>query len=124
MTVYDGLLDLTAPDTFTLDFNVVIDVANTFNYDPTRGDLLVEFQVRNPAFSFQFDAAYDFDGATTRIWNDSLNNASGFVDYGFGLATQFQFVGDEQDNYTFRMNAGEYATVALTDLAGGAPAWS
>src|SRR5262249_43746765 len=102
MKVFDGSVNLSSSGTGSpLPFDVVIDVANTFNYDPALGDLLVDIRVLNPAFTFQFGAAFD-PGATTRIWNTALDQPDGIVDYGFGLATRFQFASDQVDHYSFQ----------------------
>jgi hypothetical protein len=80
-------------------FDFVLDVANTFTYDPTKGDLLLQVLVRSQeGFTF-FDAASSSQqSVTTRIWSGGVNATSGNVGLGFsdnrpyGLVTQFEFV--------------------------------
>ena len=87
----------------TSSFDFVFDVANTFNYDPTKGDLLVQILARNRGLQFtSFDASLSpQQNVTARIVSDGttsgltattgmLNNIDPLQPY--GLVTQFEFV--------------------------------
>jgi len=102
-------------------------VANNFNYDPTKGDLLVDYFVRSSSvpFATYFEATpFGTQDATTRIFNFSVDDTSGYVGvFGddtrpYGLVTQFAFVPD-QDYYRFDMKAGESATIGVASPQGG-----
>ncbi|HEX2476430.1 MAG TPA: PEP-CTERM sorting domain-containing protein [Lacipirellulaceae bacterium] len=84
----------------TTDFNFIVDVANTFTYDPSRGDLLMQVLARDTYHAFtQFDSSQSpQQNVTTRIWGYSLENPIGRIGLDlshpepYGLITQFQFV--------------------------------
>jgi hypothetical protein len=78
---------------------LILDVANLFNYDPTRGDLLVQILRRNSDHDAVFDAStHRQQSVTTRIWAFGIESQSGDVGLGieanapYGLVTQFSFV--------------------------------
>ena len=113
-TVFDGTYTIPGGGT-PVPSGITIDVANTFNYDPSLGDLLVEIRVRNAAWSFQFAAGYEY-GATTRIWNGqdggwTSRMASSIT--ASGWAPSSRSPADQQDNYTFQLSAAQSATIAL-----------
>lgn len=131
-TVFDGVLTLDseglspgadAPPPF--DF--VFDVADAFRYDPARGDLLVEFLVRDSASTFTrfFSAAPGgVHEGTTRIVRggdfDAVDGIVGFTQVNprpYGLVTQFAFA--EQDFYQLDLKRGETATFTANALSGG-----
>ena len=124
-TVYDGMLTLSSTaTTVPLPFDVVIDVADTFVYDPSLGDLLVDFFVRDSNYSFEtYLEATPYpasESATTRIFNYSVDEPSGYTDLQYGLVTQIAFdtPPDPADWYRFDLKSGESATVALNVLGG------
>ncbi|MCU0963102.1 MAG: S8 family serine peptidase, partial [Pirellulaceae bacterium] len=131
-TVYDGLLVLSSTDDGTnmpLSFDVVIDVDDAFVYDPARGDLLVDFFVRDSNYAaVTYFAATDdpaVDAATTRIFSsysvDDEYGTRGLYGGGpYGLVTQIVFdtPPDSGDWYRFDLKSGQSASVALSVLQG------
>ena len=88
-----------SPSPYAFDF--VLDVENNFNYDPLRGDLLVQILIRNQNAFTLFDASTSTQqGVTTRIWNstEGINATTGAVGVSqvignlYGLVTQFEIV--------------------------------
>jgi hypothetical protein len=76
-------------------FDFALDVANTFIYDPSQGDLLVQFLVRDINSFTYFDASDNREQAvTTRLWALGVDTEMGEIDFpqSYGLVTQFQFV--------------------------------
>ena len=128
VTVFDGLLDLSSSATGTPNpFDIVIDVDALFDYDPVQGDLLVDIFMRNSPVTAFFDASgFGQQSTTTRIFTfpGNVNAPTGIVGRTgadptpFGLVTQFDFAPPE-DWYSFTLEAGESATLALTALSGG-----
>ncbi len=127
LTVFDGLLDLSSSGVGRANmFDVVIDVADLFDYDPSRGDLLIDIEMRSsPTTAFFNISGQGEQSTTTRIWNTDVNDPTGIVGYTaydsqpYGLVTQFNFVPDAQDYYSFELSAGQSATIAFTTLTGG-----
>ncbi len=130
-TVYNGPLTISSSATVVpFDFDAVIDVDDTFVYDPSRGDLLVDFLVRDSNYSFPayFEAtSYPAaDDATTRIFAESVDAEWGTVGYRnyehspYGLVTQIAFdtPPDPADWYRFKMATGQSATFVLNVLEG------
>lgn len=84
----------------TLDFKFILDVANTFTYDPSRGDLLMQVLVRDPSADFTvFDASGSpQQNVTTRIWSLGTDATIGTIGLPccpmgpYGLVTQFEFI--------------------------------
>ncbi len=121
-TVFDGVLHLSSTGYGSPNpFDVVIDVDNNFSYDPSKGDLLVDFFVRGSSADFYtlFEATpYPGPATTTRIFNFSVNDTSGYVGFfdsdnqPYGLVTQFSFVPPDQDYYRIHMKAGESPRLA------------
>jgi hypothetical protein len=95
-TITESFDDASLPPT-TFDF--ILDVANTFIYDPSRGDLLMQVLVRGTyAFTF-FDASLSpQQDVTTRIWSLRTDATVGTIGLPsspngpYGLVTQFQFI--------------------------------
>jgi hypothetical protein len=100
--VLDGVitesLDVSIPDSA---FDFVLEVANTFEYNPSQGDLLMQVVVRNTSNFTSFDMiASDVTPhqATTRIIANTTNSEVGFIEGPIGnrmfngLRTQFAFV--------------------------------
>jgi hypothetical protein len=79
-------------------FGLIFDVADTFHYDPSRGDLLVQFLVRQSRLLVLDASDVPQQNVTTRIFADGFDTTTGRVglgDFGpgpYGLVTQFQFV--------------------------------
>ena len=130
-TVFDGILTISSTaTTVPLPFDVVIDVADTFSYDPSRGDLLVDFFVRDSNYPFAqfFETPPDYssDFGTQRIYSTWLESPTGTVGYvgdsyyAYGLVTQIGFdtPPDPADWYSFDVSAGDTVTIALELLAG------
>ncbi|MCU0707694.1 MAG: S8 family serine peptidase [Pirellula sp.] len=130
-TVYDGILTMSSTSTtYPLPFDAVIDVDDTFFYDPSRGDLLVDFFVRDS--NYPFPAYFEStvypapDLATTRIYSFSVDDRSGIPglyyndNLPYGLITQIAFnaQSDPADWYKFELRSGQSATVAMNLLAG------
>jgi len=127
VTVFDGLLDLSSNASGSPNpFDIVIDVADLFHFDPAQGDLLVDIYLRNSPLTGFFDASgFNQQSATTRIvsFPGNVNATSGFVGSNtidprpYGLVTQFDFV-PANDWYSFTLEAGESTTLALSSLSG------
>jgi hypothetical protein len=79
VTVYDGPLSLSSTGSGTPNpFDIVIDVANLFNYNPAQGDLLVDIFERNAPITTTFDAVGTSQTATNRIYSsNSVNDTIG-----------------------------------------------
>lgn len=129
--VYDGPLHLSSTGSgFPNPFDITIDVANAFNYDPSQGDLLVDFFIRTssaPFASFFEATPFGAQDSTTRVFSFDVNDPSGNVGFfgsdtrPYGLVTQFAFVPpDRQDVYKLNLQAGESASLALKTSAPGA----
>jgi hypothetical protein len=113
--VFDGqVTQSNASSSPTMNFDFVIDIGNTFTYDPTRGDLLIQIVKRDSNEFTTFDASTGRQQSVTqRIWNGGINSAAGYVGFGpgsnsapFGLVTQFEFI-----------QVPEPSTLALSILA-------
>jgi hypothetical protein len=101
--VFDGITTFQSltPGGFA-PFEVVLDVADQFNYDPSKGDLLLDIRVRNSSNLPYLDAAgMGIQNTTVRIHSgDSggVNATSGFINLDnrpYGLVTQFSFLAPE-----------------------------
>ncbi|WP_164100707.1 pre-peptidase C-terminal domain-containing protein [Candidatus Laterigemmans baculatus] len=122
ITVFDGLLDLESDgEGIPRPFDIVIDVDDVFVYDPSRGDLLVEMQIRNAATVPRFDYARGIQQSTTNsvyaFDADATDGAAYPWNLG-GLVTQFGIAANE-DWYRFTREAGESTTIALSELSAG-----
>ena len=99
LTVYDGPLTLSSSGTGNpRPFDVVIDVADIFYYDPALGDLLLDVRVlSNASANFLLDASsVTQQSSTVRIYNNVAGNVAGNVGGAnegqpFGLVTRFDF---------------------------------
>ena len=102
--VYSGTLTLSSADTGTptRDFDIVVDVDDVFNYDPSMGPLLLDIFMHTNPVTTQFDAAglNTYQGATARIYSiTNVSDTTGIVNYGgpdsdpYGLVTMFCFDG-------------------------------
>jgi subtilisin family serine protease len=117
VTVFDGPLDLSSSGD---DFDIVIDVEDLFDYDPTQGDLLVEIiTVGAPITSF-FDASgFGQQTTTTRVYAVGASATSGFVNFDgpgsspYGLVTAFDILAGsgEADWYAIDLEAGQAITL-------------
>ncbi|MBM4092548.1 MAG: hypothetical protein FJ276_24465, partial [Planctomycetes bacterium] len=121
VTVFDGLLDLSSGDRGGPPhlFDIVIDVADLFYYDPYRGDLLLDLTIRNDVNTVPFDAAFGWEVLNPvdrhtlgRIWSDDITSESGWIGgidrdgQPGGLITQFAF---NPQTYTVRVERGVIA---------------
>jgi hypothetical protein len=128
VTVYDGLLTLSSNGANTLPraFDVVVDLANLFYYDPTQGDLLLDITVRTAATTSFFLAvpALGQETTTTRIYVASTTPTTattgtiGFISTDtrpYGLITRFDFVQPaNDDSYTYNVTAANRGLVIET----------
>ena len=108
VTVFDGLMTLssTAAASSPQAFDVVMDVANLFNYDPALGDLLLDVTVRNaPTSGFLATSVPGQQTATTRIYEFDAEGTSGAVGSGasdtrpYGLITRFDVLSPPNDDW-------------------------
>jgi hypothetical protein len=108
VTVFDGLMTLssTGAAASPQPFDVVMDVANLFNYNPALGDLLLDITVRNsPAAGFLATPALGQETTTTRIYGFDAEGASGVVGFTasdtrpYGLITRFDMVSPPNDDW-------------------------
>ncbi len=96
--VLDGVATESHDGSPPTTFGFVIDVADTFMYDPSRGDLLMQVLVRdNLTNTVSLDGSSGpQQNVTTRIWASGINTTTGLVGsdkaYFFGLVTQFEFI--------------------------------
>jgi hypothetical protein len=80
-------------------FDFVLEVANNFTYDPSRGDLLLQIIVRDSDSTVSLDSSFNPEQfVTTRVYSTDLNQPRGTVGFAltnqrtYGLVTQFAFV--------------------------------
>ena len=73
-------------------FDVVIDVANLFDYDPALGDLLVDIEMRNSPLTTFFDISAFPSDAVRRIYQTSVTNPIGQGPFANGLVTRFDMI--------------------------------
>src|SRR5208282_5576434 len=122
VTVYDGLLSLSSTSTTSPPaFDIVINVAPLFNYNPSLGDLLVDISMRNEPSTAQFDAVDAGNKTTARIWG-GLTSSTGTVDATYaGLVTEFSFIPAEtNDWYSINVpTAGTPLNLATSTPGGG-----
>ena len=96
VTVFDGPLRLSSawvgPDGGPKEFDIVIDLATPFTYDPSRGNLLMD--VRN--FGGETTAAFNGVVAVTdglaRVWTPDVNATFAVFGDDAGLVTKFTTV--------------------------------
>lgn len=119
VTVYDGLLNLSS-HTYTrpAPFEIMIDVANLFDYDPSRGDLLVDISMRNAVRTTFYDAAGTQQTATACVSsNQTVADLTGTVDRN-GLVTRFDFLPSD-DWYVLDLPPGGALTLYTRTPADG-----
>lgn len=122
VTVLDGLVTISSTPSASSPrpFDIVIDVANLFSYDPSRGDLLVDISMRNsPAFFIPFDAVGDPTGTVTRIYQTDVNAPVGITPELNGLITRFDMLVSGDDWYSLDLAAGERVRLTTSTPAGG-----
>ncbi len=126
-TVYDGPLTLTSSGSGSPNpFDIVINVADLFHYDPSLGNLLVDITVRNSPAVGQYLATTPLgqQSSTTRIFSFDATATTGNVGvFGtntapYGLITQFGFA-SKSDTYSVNLRAGETLTAVATALNPG-----
>lgn len=105
----------TGPASGPKDFDIVINLTNSFVYDPTKGNLLLD--VRN--FSSEdyythsfgvgiFDFTQFYSDAIYREWSENVNSSTANLGYAEGLITRFTFT-----------SVPEPSTLALLMLGAG-----
>jgi autotransporter-associated beta strand protein len=114
LTVYSGPLTLSSigsSGSGPNPFDVVIDVANLFDYNPALGDLLLDIRVTgNASQSFLLDAANASQQSdVVRIYNLNVTNQGGNVGGAndgapYGLVTQFDFVAPASESDWYSIN--------------------
>jgi PKD repeat protein len=124
VTVLDGLVTISSTPSASSPrpFDVVIDVANLFRYDPTQGDLLVDISLRNsPAFFIPFDAVNEAQaaGITTRVYQTNVNAPTGQGAFAGGLVTRFDILQPGEDWYAVDLAAGQEVRFTTSTPAGG-----
>ena len=106
VTVFDGTMFISSSGVGTPNpFDIIVNVANLFNYDPSQGDLLLDIFMRNAPATSQFDATgFGEQSVTTRIYSSSAvgngdvndtvgqTNLSGPASDPYGLVTAFSIV--------------------------------
>jgi PKD repeat protein len=139
VTVFDGTMTLTSPGTGDPNpFDMVFDVLDLFAYDPSLGDLLVDFQMgfaQTPP-GFFIPVTLDASGNGQQSVVNSIrgpggnpNASSGFVgSFGpgspaWGLVTQFDHVPSQTDDWysvevTDVLNPLRFHTATPVDGAG------
>jgi len=89
-------------------FDIVIDVANQFTYNPAQGNLLLDVFMRNSPITTSFDAVGTGQNATSRVYsNSSVNDTVGSA-FISGLVTRFDFVPSvtaQEDWYTVNVTS-------------------
>src|SRR5262249_52316075 len=125
VTVFDGLLSLSSTGTGTpRPFDIVIDVANLFNYNPAQGNLLVDIFMRSSPVTTFFDAVGPSQNVTSRIFSSpSVNDTTGqaFIS---GLVTRFDFApvsSPDEDWYTVNVTSTANALRLETSTPAGGP---
>ncbi|MBN2375822.1 MAG: hypothetical protein JXD22_05455 [Sedimentisphaerales bacterium] len=95
--VYDGTLTLSSDCTGgpPRDFDIVVDVADTFTYDPQLGPLLLDVKMYDGPTTTFFDAAGGgAQNSTNRIYATNVSAATGSTGSPpYGLVTMFCFDG-------------------------------
>jgi subtilisin family serine protease len=120
VTVFDGTMTISSTGSGSPNpFDVVIPAGDLFNYDPTRGDLLLDIQMRNAPSTTLFDASgFGQQSATARVYANSLAATSGTINANgesqpFGLVTRIDFVTSIKDEwFKFTATAGQTLTLA------------
>ncbi|WP_145266344.1 S8 family serine peptidase [Tautonia plasticadhaerens] len=126
LTVYDGPLDLSGSGA---GFDIVIDVDDLFDYDPSQGDLLVEiFTTGSPITSFFDTSGFGQQDVTTRVYAFETSATTGFVNFdgpgsgAYGLVTAFDIQAEtvgEEDWYAIDLDAGQALTLTTLTPADG-----
>src|SRR5262249_50232304 len=121
VTVFDGLLSLASSGTGTPNpFDIVINVASLFNYDPTKGNLLLDVFMRNsPATTF-FDSVGSTQTVTAPVFSPtSVTDATGTTAVS-GLVTRFDFAAPPEDWYAINLtDTSNFLSLATSTPAGG-----
>jgi subtilisin family serine protease len=128
VTVFDGQMTLSSSGFGSPNpFDIVLDVAALFDYDPSKGDLLLDIEMRNSPFSAFIDASGSFQqSSTTRIYTfpGDVDAETGIVGVTptapqpYGLVTQFGFAADT-DLHAVTLQAGQSLTLAVEALSPG-----
>jgi len=94
--VYSGSLTLSSAATGgpPHNFDIIVDVQDSFSYDPAVGPLLLDVFMYSRPYTTYFDASSASQNATARIYaSGSVSDPSGTVGYNYGLVTMFCFDG-------------------------------
>jgi subtilisin family serine protease len=121
VTVFDGVMTIssTVSPANPRPFDIVLNVAPLFHYDPSQGDLLVDISMRNsPNIGVAFDAVSGVAGIT-RIYQTDVNATTGQGPFSSGLVTEFDMVQSSDDWYAVDLAAGQRVQFATTTPAGG-----
>lgn len=123
VTVFDGLMTISSTGSGAPNpFDIVLDVANTFNYNPANGSLLVDVFMRNSPSTVFIDAATGVAGVR-RIFSypNDINSSTGTVDSGaYGLVTRFDFQATAANEDWYSINVA--STANLLRLESSTPA--
>jgi hypothetical protein len=110
VTVFDGLLNLSSAGSGTpMPFDIVIDVADVFNYVPATGNLLVDIFLRSSPVTTFFDAVGTSQSVTSRIFSSSSVNDTTGSAFQSGLVTRFDFVPPAPNEDWFNFTVGTTA---------------
>ena len=127
VTVFNGLLSLSSNGTGTPTnpFDIVINVASLFNYNPAQGDLLVDIFMFNNLTTTPFDSVSSGLGATARVFSTSGTNGvistSGTAAQS-GLVTSFGFVTTPVDDwYSINLTSTSNELNLATSTPAGGP---
>jgi hypothetical protein len=119
--VLDGIVTLNYSGAHSLAFDTVIDVADTFSYDPSRGDLLLQILARDHhGFTFFDTSSSAEQQTTTRIWSQGVDSIAGQVGLNsepnkpYGLVTEFSFVPEPNSMFLVLVGLPLTAVLALT----------
>ncbi len=122
VTVFDGQMTLSSTGTGSPNpFDIVLDVAALFDYDPSQGDLLLDIEMRNSPFTAFIDASSaSQQSSMTRIYSfpGDVNAEIGVSPQLYGLVTQFGFEPDT-DLHAVTLKAGQSLTLAAKALSAG-----
>src|SRR5262249_7960318 len=110
-------------------YDVVLDVANLFNYDPAQGDLLLDVTIRNaPTAGFLATPQPGQATTTTRIFSFNADDTSGVVGFiptdsrPYGLITRFDMLTPpNEDWYSFNVPAANTGLRIQTSTPGDGP---
>lgn len=131
MTVYNGPLTLTSSGVGSPNpFDIVIDVDDSFYYNPALGNLLLDVRVTGPGTTnVFFDASTSSQQSSTiRIYNTLVTNQGGNIGgtndgLPFGLVTRFDFLNPtpNDDWYSLNVTSASPNILLQTSTPGDGP---